>query len=110
MCCPALDTRQYTIQYLSVSVPSLSFTAILLHIQGYKSGDVTILTPYVGQLQKIRRELERYMTVVLNERDLDMIPEDEVLTAHKATPYQDHYDKLDASQIGTIFVSIKSCQ
>ena len=72
---------------LSVSVTSLCFTASLLYLQGYKSGDVTILTPYVGQLQKLRREMERYMTVVLNDRDLEMIPEDEVQAHSKTKPH-----------------------
>ena len=46
--------------------------------QGYKSGEVTILTPYVGQLLKLRQQLSRYMTVILNERDLDALPDSEV--------------------------------
>ena len=47
-------------------------------MQGYGSGEVTILTPYVGQLLRLRQEVGRYMTVVLNDRDLEAIPEDEV--------------------------------
>jgi hypothetical protein len=45
--------------------------------QGYRSGDVVILTPYVGQLLLIRKRLEKYMTVVLSDRDLEDLPEEE---------------------------------
>lgn len=40
------------------------------------SGDITILTPYVGQLLKLRQELGRFMTVMLNDRDMEALPEE----------------------------------
>lgn len=38
-------------------------------LQGYKDGEVAILTPYVGQLRLIRREVEKFMTAAVNDRD-----------------------------------------
>ena len=47
--------------------------------QGYAPSDVTIITPYVGQLQRLRRELGKYnTTVLLNERDQEALSDDEV--------------------------------
>ena len=37
--------------------------------QGYEDGEVTILTPYVGQLRLLRQEVSKYMTAVVNDRD-----------------------------------------
>lgn len=38
-------------------------------MQGYKDGEVAILTPYVGQLRLIQREVACYMTAIVNDRD-----------------------------------------
>lgn len=54
--------------------------------QGYRPGEVVILTPYVGQLLLIRRQLGRFMTVVLSDRDLEDLPEDDV--DNEASPSQ----------------------
>lgn len=43
--------------------------AMYLMQQGYKDDDVTILTPYLGQLRKIKTLLQSKMSVVLNSRD-----------------------------------------
>lgn len=32
----------------------------------------------MGQLLKLRQQLSRYMTVILNDRDLEAIPDEEV--------------------------------
>ena len=48
--------------------------AIIKHLisQGvYKSGDIALLTPYLGQLQKLRRRLSQSFAIVLGERDQD---------------------------------------
>ncbi|KAN0075671.1 hypothetical protein V8E54_006941 [Elaphomyces granulatus] len=37
----------------------------------YKSGDIAILTPYLGQLHRLRRHLSTSFAVVLGERDQD---------------------------------------
>ena len=49
-----------------------------MRVQGYKGGNITILTPYVGQLMRLRKEVGRYMHAVLNERDLEALPDEEV--------------------------------
>lgn len=45
--------------------------AFYLTQQGYKAGDITILTPYVGQLLLLRAEVRRYMRFMVNERDAE---------------------------------------
>lgn len=48
--------------------------AIIKHLisQGtYKSGDIALLTPYLGQLQKLRRRLSQSYAIVLGDRDQD---------------------------------------
>ncbi|EQB57810.1 hypothetical protein CGLO_02018 [Colletotrichum gloeosporioides Cg-14] len=37
----------------------------------YKTGTIAVLTPYLGQLNKLRQELGSSMQIVVNERDLD---------------------------------------
>lgn len=41
--------------------------------QGYPSGEVTILTPYVGQLRLIVRELSKLMDVVVGDSDAEQL-------------------------------------
>ncbi|KAK3689366.1 hypothetical protein B0T22DRAFT_427646 [Podospora appendiculata] len=51
-------------------------TALVRHLvrQGeYKSADVALLTPYAGQLQKLRAALNKDFEVVLSERDLETL-------------------------------------
>ncbi|OXV05509.1 hypothetical protein Egran_06723 [Elaphomyces granulatus] len=48
--------------------------AIIKHLisQGtYKSGDIALLTPYLGQLQRLRRRLSQSYAIVLGDRDQD---------------------------------------
>jgi hypothetical protein len=48
--------------------------ALINHLirQGiYKAGDIAVLTPYLGQLFKLRRRLSKSFTIVLGERDQD---------------------------------------
>jgi superfamily I DNA and/or RNA helicase len=41
-----------------------------LHRQGcYKSGDIAIITPYLGQLRKLRQSLGNYFSVEISDRD-----------------------------------------
>lgn len=42
-------------------------------VLGYKAGDVAVLTPYLGQLIKLRNELRTCFTVSLDERDADEV-------------------------------------
>lgn len=41
--------------------------------QGYAAGEVTILTPYVGQLRVIARELGKLMDVVVGDTDAEQL-------------------------------------
>lgn len=45
--------------------------ALYLTQQGYKAGDITILTPYVGQLLLLRAEVRKYMRFVVSDRDAE---------------------------------------
>jgi AAA domain len=41
-----------------------------LHKQGcYKSGDIAIITPYLGQLRKLRQSLGNHFSVEISDRD-----------------------------------------
>lgn len=55
-------------------------------MQRYSPGDVTIITPYVGQLQRLRQHLGRHMTVALNDRDLEALSDEEVCCACPDNP------------------------
>ena len=47
--------------------------ALYLTQQGYKAGDVTILTPYVGQLMLLRAEVRKYMRFVVSDKDAEQL-------------------------------------
>ena len=47
--------------------------AYYLTQQGYASGDITILTPYVGQLLLLRAEVRKYMRFVVSEKDAEQL-------------------------------------
>jgi len=52
--------------------------ALVSHLvkQGvYKSQDLAVLTPYLGQLRKLRQELSHTFAIVLSERDLSQLEE-----------------------------------
>jgi len=57
-------------------------TQLVSHLskqEGYKDGDIAVLTPYVGQLRKLRDCLERVFSVELSREDKQEIDEiDEV--------------------------------
>jgi hypothetical protein len=53
--------------------------ALVRHIvrQGvYKSSDIAVLTPYTGQLQKLRAKMRNEFEIVLSERDQEMLAKD----------------------------------
>ncbi|TKA68558.1 hypothetical protein B0A55_11214 [Friedmanniomyces simplex] len=55
--------------------------ALVKHIvhQGvYRPGDIAIITPYLGQLRKIRAKLGNTFNIVLNDRDVDELQKDGV--------------------------------
>lgn len=39
----------------------------------YKSSDIAVLTPYTGQLQKLRAKMRSDFEIVLSERDEDLL-------------------------------------
>ena len=47
--------------------------ALYLVRQGYPAGQVTLLTPYVGQLRLIIRELSKLMDVVVGDQDAEQL-------------------------------------
>lgn len=47
--------------------------ALYMVQQGYAAGEVTILTPYVGQLRLIIRELSKLIDVVVGDSDADQL-------------------------------------
>jgi len=51
-------------------------TALVSHLvrQGiYAKADIAVITPYLGQLQRLRRRMESMFEICLNERDLEEI-------------------------------------
>ncbi|KAK1725552.1 uncharacterized protein BDZ83DRAFT_299698 [Colletotrichum acutatum] len=53
-------------------------SALVSHLlrQGvYKSGEIAVLTPYLGQLNKLRQKLSSVMQIVINDRDMDDLAE-----------------------------------
>ncbi|KAH7349638.1 AAA domain-containing protein [Plectosphaerella cucumerina] len=51
-------------------------SALVSHLlrQGvYKAGEIAVLTPYLGQLQKLRKALGATMQIVLNDRDTEVV-------------------------------------
>ena len=52
----------------------------LLRQGTYKSGDIAVLTPYLGQLHKIRKKLGSTTQIVLNDRDTQDLVETDLLT------------------------------
>ncbi|KAF4868448.1 Helicase required for RNAi-mediated heterochromatin assembly 1 [Colletotrichum siamense] len=70
--------RKYDLESIETSysndfeVQMVSGLASHLLKQGvYKTGTIAVLTPYLGQLNKLRQELGSSMQIVVNERDLD---------------------------------------
>lgn len=48
-----------------------------LVLQGsYKTTDIAVLTPYSGQLQKLRSKFQNYFEIVLSDRDQDLLVKD----------------------------------
>jgi hypothetical protein len=48
--------------------------ALVRHLvrQGvYRASDIAVLTPYLGQLRKLRRALSNFAEVIINDRDID---------------------------------------
>lgn len=51
-------------------------TQLVAHLSkqdGYRSGDVVVITPYVGQLRKLRDGLGNTYSVELSERDIEEV-------------------------------------
>ncbi|OHW94282.1 nf-x1 finger and helicase domain [Colletotrichum incanum] len=63
-------------------------SALVSHLlrQGvYKSGEIAVLTPYLGQLNKLRQKLGSIMQIIVNDRDMDELDE---MDSSKASPQE----------------------
>ncbi|KAL8883396.1 MAG: hypothetical protein Q9192_007191, partial [Flavoplaca navasiana] len=71
----------------SFEVSMVSALASHLVRQGtYAAEDIAILTPYVRQLQNLRRSLSGMFEVVMNDRDIDALEEQEPLKDARPAP------------------------
>lgn len=71
----------------SFEVSMVSALASHLVRQGtYAAEDIAILTPYVRQLQNLRRSLSGMFEVVMNDRDIDALEEQESLKDARPAP------------------------
>jgi superfamily I DNA and/or RNA helicase len=50
-----------------------AFLRLIIRQGVYSSTDIAILTPYTGQLQKLRSKLRNEFEIVLSERDQEML-------------------------------------
>ncbi|TIC94223.1 NFX1-type zinc finger-containing protein 1 [Colletotrichum higginsianum] len=62
-------SNEFEIQMVSALVSHLLWQGV------YKSGDIAVLTPYLGQLNKLRQKLGSVMQIVVNDRDMDDLTE-----------------------------------
>ena len=63
-----------TSYFNSWEVHMVSATVAHLVNQGaYRPEDIVVLTPYLGQLRKLRQELSRSLAVVISDRDADQL-------------------------------------
>ena len=63
--------------------------ALYLTQQGYQAGDITILTPYVGQLMLLRAEVRKYMRFVVSDKDAEQLDMLQVTRAVQPSPASD---------------------
>ncbi|KAL3456102.1 AAA domain-containing protein [Aspergillus heterothallicus] len=85
-------------------------TALVNHLlrQGtYQSGDIAVLTPYLGQLHRMRRRLSQAFTITVGERDQDDLDnagfiEDEAEAASSNTTTIARSTLLHALRVATI--------
>jgi hypothetical protein len=69
-----LDSTSHTNQYEVDMV-----FALVRHLvrQGvYRASDIAVLTPYLGQLRKLRRALSGFAEVIINDRDIDELAQE----------------------------------
>ncbi|KAF0316248.1 nf-x1 finger and helicase domain-containing protein [Colletotrichum asianum] len=63
----------------------------------YKTGTIAVLTPYLGQLNKLRQELGSSMQIVVNERDLD-----DLANINSSDPTTQVVQKMSAAKSSTL--------
>jgi hypothetical protein len=51
----------------------------------YKSNEIAVLTPYVGQLQKLRKGLKSHFEIVLSDRDVETLAQNELTEDEQPT-------------------------
>ncbi|KAH6677816.1 hypothetical protein F5X68DRAFT_245533 [Plectosphaerella plurivora] len=73
----------------------------LLRQDDYKAGEIAVLTPYLGQLQKLRKALGKTMQIVLNERDTEDLTASD-LSADPLPPQLSKSSSLAEVRVATV--------
>jgi hypothetical protein len=80
----------------------VNFTyALVRHIvrQGaYESSDIAVLTPYTGQLQKLRAKMRNEFEIVLSERDQETLAKDGFIDEEAAGEVQQESSRSDSAK------------
>ncbi|KAF4850556.1 Helicase required for RNAi-mediated heterochromatin assembly 1 [Colletotrichum siamense] len=63
----------------------------------YKTGTIAVLTPYLGQLNKLRQELGSSMQIVVNEHDLD-----DLANINSSDPTKEVVQNMSAAKSSTL--------
>jgi hypothetical protein len=70
----------------------------------YRDGDLAVITPYVGQLRKLRNELRNTFSVQLSDKDQEEVDEIDELEANgKSSPSIERRDLSQSVRIATVF-------
>jgi superfamily I DNA and/or RNA helicase len=95
-------SNQYEVEMVTQLVAHLSKQ------DGYKEGDVAVITPYVGQLRKLRDSLANTFTVQLSEKDTEEVAAlQESETSDLYVPIEVERQSLTQSvRIATVFVPL----
>ncbi|KAF6823339.1 nf-x1 finger and helicase domain-containing protein [Colletotrichum plurivorum] len=75
-----------------------SLVSHLLRQGVYKAGEIAVLTPYLGQLNKLRQKLGSTMQIVINDRDLDVLADMESPDGPAPPGQQNHAARSSALQ------------
>ena len=63
-------TNRYEVEMIAALVRHLQRQGV------YAANDIAVLTPYLGQLRELRRELQNFVDIILNDRDVDELAKD----------------------------------
>jgi hypothetical protein len=71
----------------------------------YKDGELAVITPYVGQLRKLRNELRNTFSVHLSEKDQEEVDTIDELDVHgNAPPSIERRELTQSVRIATVFL------